>query len=79
MKLNDLGYKLVKSSAISKLLIYEEWVKQVGGINFHIYLNTRGYVYKYTLVDFIENKAKMNKIEKRAAMDRIEELKESLS
>lgn len=79
MKLNDLGYKLVKSSAISKLFIYEEWVKRVCEIDFHIYLNTRGYVYKYTLVDFIENKAKMNKIEKRAAMGRIEELKESLS
>lgn len=78
MKLNDLGYKLVKSSAISKLLIYEEWVKHSDGTDFHIYLNTRGYVYKYTLVDFIENKAKMNKIEKRAAMDRIEELKEGL-
>lgn len=79
MKLNDLGYELVKSSAISKLLIYEEWVKHSGGTDFHIYLNTRGYIYKYTLVDFIESKAKINKTEKRAAMDRIEELKESLS
>lgn len=79
MKLNDLGYKLVKSSAISKLLIYEDWVKRSDETDVHIYLNTRGYVYKYTLVDFIENKAKMNKIEKRAAMDRIEELKESLT
>lgn len=77
MKLSDLGYSLVKSSTISNCFVYEEYINKQN--NTRIYLNSKGHVYKYVLENYVEQEIKMSKKEKKAAMTRIEELKEILS